>query len=282
MKIKKSYLALGLGFVAVSSSAITAIALTSNKDGQELRTLRNQIRTFKDEIERSTSQLTRLTGDLTTKINSLNDKVNSLAEDTEKNIDDLKIIFNTNLKNLNEFKLKNYQGVESTYYFVVYDSNEFKVNENRTSGSQIPNVELTQKYITEMAKKEDNKNIYQKEKEIIIAIINEVSSKIRESMQKTFNEAVEQVKKLEELIARLQNLNSQDLVNLLKDNDQDLTNWDKKDLSDKITIIKNVLTSKDEIIQGLIRKINDVNSSLESIIGTIDNIDNMLDGKTNR
>ncbi|UWD35108.1 hypothetical protein NX779_00405 [Mycoplasma cottewii] len=281
MKIKKSYLALGLGLVAVSTGVITSVKLTANKDDKQLITLRNQIKTFKEEIKQAKDNLARLTGTLTTRINAIKDKVEELAETTEKNIADLKTIFNTNLKSLNEFKLKNFRGVESTFYFVIYENNQFKVNENKT-GSQIPNIEAVEQYKTEMAKKEENKNILQREKEIITAIIQQVSSKIRESMQKTFNEAVEQVKKLEELTSRLEGLNSQELTDLLKDNGQDLTGWETKDLSVKIEIIKNVLTSKDQIIQGLIGKINEVNGKLETMITTIDNIDGMLEGKTNR
>lgn len=226
--------------------------------------------------------MTRLTSGLTSKINSINERVNALAESTEKNIAGLKTIFNTNLKSLNEFKLKNFKQEESTYYFVVYQNNEFKVNENRNSGTQIPNVEETQKYKTEMAKKEEDKNVFQKEKQIISEIIKEVSNKIRESMKKTFNEALEQVKILEELITRLEGLDSQELTDLLKDNGQDLTNWEKKDVSEKIEIIKNALTSKNEIIRGLIDKITSVNDSLKSIMSTVDSIDDMLDGKASR
>ncbi|EOA07288.1 Hypothetical protein MYEA_3530 [Mycoplasma yeatsii 13926] len=278
MKIKKSYLALGLGLVAVSTGVIASVKLTANKDDKQLITLRNQIKTFKEEIKQAKDKLAELTGTLNQKIDTISGKVNDLVDDTNTNISKLKTIFNTNLKSLNEFKLKNFKGVESTFYFVIYENNQFKVNENKT-GSQIPNIEAVEQYKTEMAKEEKDKNILQKEKQIITAIIKEVSEKIRESMQKTFTQAVEQVKKLEELTSRLDGLNSRELTDLLKDNGQDLTDWETKDLSEKIRIIKNVLTSKDQIIQGLINKINEVNGQLQTMITTLDNIDNMLDGK---
>ncbi|AJM71541.1 hypothetical protein [Mycoplasma yeatsii] len=281
MKIKKSYLALGLGLVAVSTGVITTVKLTANKDDKQLITLRNQIKTFKEEIKQAKEKLAELTGSLNDKIDTISGKVDNLVADTNTNISKLKTIFNTNLKSLNEFKLKDFKGVESTFYFVIYENNQFKVNENKT-GSQIPNIEAVEQYKTEMAKEEKDKNILQKEKQIITKIIKEVSEKIRESMQKTFTQAVEQVKKLEELTSRLEGLNSQELTDLLKDNGQDLTDWETKDLSVKIEIIKNVLTSKDQIIRGLIDKINEVNGKLETMITTIDNIDRMLEGKTNR